>query len=132
MSPAVRGTLLRLLPVAAGVALLATWFAAVEPDDRWIARNALPPAMVVVLSTLALARGGGRWLGAGWRWPLAVAGFAVPALGLSAYLHYAWLVDLDGMFSAGPGALFRYLPVYTTGAGAIGFAIGWLVGRNVN
>jgi len=92
----------------------------------------LPPALVVALSVLALARGGGRWLGAGWRWPLGVVGFAVPALGLSAYLHYAWLVDLDGLFSGGPGELFRYLPVYTSGAGVIGFAIGWLVGRNVN
>jgi hypothetical protein len=35
------------------------------------------------------------------------------------------------MFAEGPGDLFRFLPVYTTGAGAIGGMIGWIVGRNV-
>jgi hypothetical protein len=30
-----------------------------------------------------------------------------------------------------PFALFRYLPIYTIFAGATGFAIGWIVGRNI-
>jgi hypothetical protein len=30
-----------------------------------------------------------------------------------------------------PRNLFRYLPIYTAFAGGIGFAIGWLAGRNV-
>ena len=29
------------------------------------------------------------------------------------------------------GGLFRFLPIYTLVAGAIGFAIGWIVGKNV-
>jgi hypothetical protein len=66
-----------------------------------------------ILSAIALYRGGGS--------------------GLSLYLHYAYSVDLDGMFSGAehPQALFRFLPLYTVVAGAIGFAIGWIVGRNV-
>jgi hypothetical protein len=65
--------------------------------------------------------------------PLGTLGFAIPVLGLSLYLHYAYSVDLDGMFSGSehPQALFRFLPLYTVVAGAIGFAIGWIVGRNV-
>jgi hypothetical protein len=27
--------------------------------------------------------------------------------------------------------LFRYLPIYTIFAGSIGFAIGWIAGRNI-
>jgi len=51
-------------------------------------------------------------------------------------MDWRWLelaVDLNGMVSESvyPRELFRYLPEYTTGAGAIGFAIGWIVGRNV-
>ena len=42
-------------------------------------------------------------------------------------------MNLDGMFdgAARPAELFRYLPVYTTVAGGIGFAIGYIVGRNI-
>ncbi len=29
-----------------------------------------------------------------------------------------------------PDRVFRYLPLYTLVAGGIGFAIGWIVGRN--
>ena len=49
------------------------------------------------------------------------------------YLHYGYSVDLDGMVSESvfPQELFRYLPLYTSIAGAIGFAIGWIVGKNV-
>ena len=75
-----------------------------------------------------------RWgWGSGWRLPLGVAGFAIPALGLSAYLHYAWSVNLNGMFpdAVYPHGLFRFLPVYTRVAGGIGFVIGWIAGKNV-
>jgi hypothetical protein len=42
-------------------------------------------------------------------------------------------VNLNDMFSAAefPDRVFRYLPAYTLVAGGIGFAIGWIVGRNV-
>jgi hypothetical protein len=89
--------------------------------------------VVIVLAAVTLYRGGGRWTGAGWRWPLATLGFALPAIGLSLYLHYAWSVDRDGMASQAidPVGLFRYLPAYTVFAGGVGFAIGWIAGRNV-
>lgn len=127
-----RGRLiLQLLPLVAAVVVLIAWFNEVEQGGPWVWRNALPPALVVLLSTVVLVRGGGRWTGQGWREPLAVAGFAIPAIGLSLYLHYAFAVNLDNMFPSGAGQLFRFLPVYTIGAGVIGAVIGWIVGRNV-
>ncbi len=124
-------TLLRLAPVLLITVAAAVWFNDVQNGGPWVVRNLMPLAIVVVLSALTLLRGGGRWTGAGWRMPLGVVGFAIPALGLAAYLHYAYSVNLDGFFDDGPGQLFRFLPIYTIVAGGIGFAIGWIVGRNV-
>ena len=117
-----------LLTVAAGF-----WFADVQAGGPWVLRNLLPLAALVILSFLTLRRGCGRWSGAGMRMPLGTLGFAIPALGLTAYLHYAYAVNLNDMFSDAeyPDRVFRYLPVYTIVAGGIGFAIGWIVGRNV-
>ncbi len=105
----------------------------VEGIDAYVMRNISPMLMVVVLAALTLYNGGGSWTGAGWRWPLGTVGFAIPALGLSLYLHYGYAVDLDGVFAGAiyPQELFRFLPAYTIFAGAIGFAIGWIAGRNV-
>ncbi len=124
---------LRLAPVLLVAAAAGAWFADVQDGGPWVLPNLLPLGLLVLLSALTLWRGDGRWAGAGWRLPLGTLGFAVPALGLSAYLHYAYSVNLDGMFGVppDPGQLFRFLPWYTTGAGGIGFAIGWIVGRNV-
>ena len=122
---------LRLLPVVLLMAAAGGWFGHVE-DGPWLLRNLLPLLLVVVLSLVTLYRGAGRWTGRGWREPLALVGFAIPTVGLAIYLHYAYAVNLDGMFAGGAGDLFRYLPVYTAGAGLIGYAIGWIVGRNVN
>ena len=46
---------------------------------------------------------------------------------------YGDFFGLDDLFTDArqPGQLFRYLPIYTLTAGSIGFAIGWIVGRNV-
>ena len=43
------------------------------------------------------------------------------------------VVSVNEMFGVAksPGQLFRFLPIYTTLAGGIGFAIGWIVGRNL-
>ena len=89
--------------------------------------------MLVLLAAFVLYRGGGQWSGSGKRLPLGVVGYAIPALGLALYLHYAYSVNLNGMFTdaAQPDRLFYYLPIYTSVAGGIGFAIGWIVGRNV-
>ena len=122
-----------MLPVLFVTAAAIAYAAYVEGVAAYPLRNAIPMLLVIIISVLTLYRGGGRWTGAGWSWPLGTLGFAIPALGLSLYLHYGYSVDLDGMFSESvyPRELFRYLPAYTTGAGVIGFAIGWIVGRNV-
>lgn len=123
----------RLLPVLLVAVAAGLWFADVQDGGPWIGRNLAPLAVLVVLSYVTLRRGGGRWSGAGMRMPLGTLGFAIPALGLAAYLHYAYAVNLNDMFGGAefPDRVFRYLPAYTLVAGGIGFAIGWIVGRNV-
>ncbi len=109
------------------------YVAHVEGADAYVVRNITPMMVVIVLAALTLFKGKGSWTGAGWRWPLATIGFAIPALGLSLYLHYGYAVDLEGVFDDAmyPRELFRFLPAYTLVAGGIGFAIGWIAGRNV-
>ena len=129
------GTLLfvRILPVIMIVTAAAFWFSDVQDDNHYLWSNLVPLAVLLLLSWLTLYRGGGTWSGSGFRLPLATLGFAIPALGLSLYLHYAYAVNLNGMFTDAPfpDRVFRYLPIYTLVAGGIGFAIGWIVGRNV-
>lgn len=124
---------LRLAPVVLATLAAAAWFNEVQEGGPWVFRNLVPLVVLVLLSALTLQRGGGRWTGAGMRLPLGTLGFAIPALGLSCYLHYAYAVNLNGLFDAAsrPAELFRFLPVYTLVAGGIGFAIGYIVGRNV-
>lgn len=130
---AARQATLRLLPVLILSAAAVAYVFQVEGTSAYAPRNSVPMIIVAILSGITLHRGGGRWTGAGWRWPLGTLGFAVPAAGLSLYLHYGFSIDLNGMFSESvyPREVFRYLPVYTSVAGSIGFAIGWIVGRNV-
>lgn len=125
--------LIRLLPVLFVVLAAGFWFADVEDGGPYLLRNLLPLLVLFLLALLSLFRGGGKWSGAGMRLPLGTLGFAIPALGLSLYLHYAYAVNLNDMFSDAryPGQIFRFLPLYTLVAGCIGFAIGWIVGRNV-
>ena len=122
---------IRLLPVVLLVFAIAAWFNVVQDGGRYLLRNLVPPFTIVLLAALTLERGGGRWTGSGWRLLLGTVGFAVPAIGLAAYLHYAFAVNLDGLFDHGSDQLFRFLPIYTLFAGIIGFAIGWIVGRNI-
>lgn len=123
----------RLLPVLLVTAASVAYVFHIEGEGAYPWRNSLPMALVVALAAATLYKGGGRWRGAGWRWPLGTAGFAIPALGLSLYLHYGYAVDLHGMVSESvyPREVFRYLPAYTIIAGIIGFAIGWIVGRGI-
>jgi hypothetical protein len=124
---------LRLAPVVLVTAAAMAYVASIQGPGPYLVRNLLPMLVVIALAAVTLYRGGGRWNGAGWRWPLGTLGFALPAIGLSLYLHYAWSVDRDGMASQAidPAGLFRYLPIYTVFAGGVGFAIGWIAGRNV-
>ena len=125
--------IVRLAPVLMLVIAAAAWFNEVQQGGPWVMRNLVPPLVLVALSALTLGRGEGTWTGSGWRLPLGTLGFAIPALGLSVYLHYAYAVNLNGLFThaTNPEGLFRFLPVYTLVAGGIGFAIGWIVGKNV-
>lgn len=133
MPAPLRIVVLKLLPVLLPILAAAMWFAAVERDEPYLLRNLLPLLLLLLLAALTLRRGDGSWTGDGWRMPLGTIGFAIPTLGLSAYLHYAYAVNLGDMFDDAmyPGRVFRYLPAYTLVAGAIGFVIGWIVGRNV-
>jgi hypothetical protein len=132
MRDRVRLTVIRVLPVLLLTIAAAAWFNDVQDGGPYVLRNLLPLLVLLLLATVIVWRGGG-WTGRGWRWPLGLAGFAIPALGLSLYLHYAYSINLDGMFDDAeqPARVFRYLPAYTLVAGGIGFAIGWVVGRNV-
>lgn len=133
MQPRHKYFIVRLLPVLLLVTAAGFWFVAVQQGGPWAARNLVPLAVLVLLSLHTLYKGDGRWSGAGMRMPLGTLGFAIPALGLSAYLHYAYSINLNDMFNAAeyPDRVFRFLPAYTLVAGAIGYAIGWIVGRNV-
>ena len=133
MEHQLRLTVIRILLLLLLTLAAAAWFNDVQQGGPYVLRNLLPPAVLVLLATTAVWRAGGSWTGRGWRWPLGLAGFAIPALGLSLYLHYAYSVNLNGMFDDAeqPTRVFRYLPAYTLVAGAIGFSIGWIVGRNV-
>lgn len=126
-------TLIRLSPVIFISVAAAFWFNDVEDGGPYVARNCLPLLILVLLASVTLFAGGGHWTGAGKRLPLGLIGYAIPALGLSIYLHYAYSVNLNEMFTDAdfPDQIFRYLPIYTIVAGGIGFAIGWIVGRNV-
>ena len=123
----------RLLPVLLMILAAAFWFREVQQHDRYLFANLVPLLVLLILSWLTLYRGDGTWSGSGFSLPLGTLGFAIPALGLSLYLHYAYNVNLNGMFTDAvyPERVFRYLPIYTLAAGGIGFAIGWIVGRNV-
>jgi len=133
LTAATRRLLLRLVPVAVILVAVGLWFAEVQTGSGYTVVNWLPLAVLFGLCAVTLWRGGGRWAGRGYRLPLGTLGFAIPALGLAAYLHYAYAVNLNGMFDAAtePLRLFLYLPAYTLVAGAIGFVIGAIVGKNL-
>ncbi|MBJ88704.1 MAG: hypothetical protein CMO98_02500 [Woeseia sp.] len=105
----------------------------VESGVAYPFRNLVPMLVVILLTAITLKKGGGQWAAAGWCWPLGTLGFAIPAIGLSLYLHYGYEVDLNGMYSESiyPNEVFRYLPFYTIFAGFIGFAIGWIIGKKI-
>ena len=133
MNDVAKYTTWRLLPVVLVATASGFWFNDVQQGGPHVLRNLFPLLLLVLLSAFVLYRGGGQWTGSGKRLPLGVIGYAIPALGLALYLHYAYSINLNDMFTdaAFPDRVFHYLPYYTVVAGGIGFAIGWIVGRNV-
>jgi hypothetical protein len=133
METGTRYLVVRMLPVVLVVTAAGLWFADVQQGGPWVPRNLLPLAALLLLCYLTLRRGSGRWSDAGMRMPLGTLGFAIPVLGLATYLHYAYAVNLNDMFTAAefPQRVFRFLPAYTLVAGGIGFAIGWIAGRDL-
>ena len=125
--------LVRLAPLVLLVIAAGFWIDDVQRGGPYVLRNLVPPVVVLLLAAITLYRGDGTWTGSGFRLPLGVVGYAIPALGLSAYLHYAYSVNLNGLFTdaTNPEGLFRFLPIYTLVAGGVGFAIGWIAGKNV-
>lgn len=123
----------RVLPVLLLLVAAGAWFGEVQDTRQYLLRNYVPLGIVLLLSIMTVWRGAGHWGGKNKRLLLGTIGFAIPAVGLSMYLHYAYSVNLNGLFSGTtqPMQLFRFLPYYTTLAGAIGFAIGWIIGRNL-
>ena len=104
-------TIVRLAPLVLVTIAAAFWFNDVQGGGPYVMRNLLPPVVVVALAAITLWRSDGTWTRNGWRWPLGTAGFAIPALGLTIYLHYAFSVNLNGMFDDAekPAQLFRFL-----------------------
>ena len=133
MQHATKLTIWRLLPVLLVSVAAGFWFNDVQDGGQFVVRNLIPLVLLVLLAAYVLYRGGGQWAGAGLRLPLGVVGYAIPALGLALYLHFAYSVNLNDMFTdaAYPDRIFQYLPIYTSVAGGIGFTIGWIAGRNV-
>jgi hypothetical protein len=133
ISDTIRFSAWRLLPVILISLAAGFWFNDVQEGGPYVLRNLVPLLLLVLLSALALVSGKGHWAGSSKRLPLGVIGYSIPALGLGLYLHYAYSVNLNDMFTdaALPERVFRYLPIYTTVAGGIGFAIGWIAGRNI-
>ncbi len=95
----IRLTSVRVLPVLLLLVATGVWFSDVQEGEQYLLRNLLPLGAVLVLSLLTVWRGKGSWTGSGWRWALGTLGFAIPAVGLSMYLHYAYSVNLNDMFT---------------------------------
>ena len=133
MGDTIKFTAWRLLPIIFIFLAAAFWFNDVQQGGPYVMRNLVPLAILVLISGVGLIRGGGHWTGSSTRITLGLIGYSIPALGLATYLHYAYSINLNEMFTdaSHPDRIFQYLPIYTTVAGGVGFAIGWIVGRNV-
>lgn len=120
MEEATKFTLWRMLPVILLAIAAAVWFNEVQNDGRYVLRNLVPIAILVLLCGVTLHRGRGEWTGAGKRLPLGLIGFAIPALGLSLYLHYAYSVNLNEMFSDAEFPIAFFATCRTTQALRVG------------
>lgn len=111
---------------------LALFMNAAQIDSGYLLRNLVPLLLAGCLLSAHLLRNQGQWLGSEPRLGLASLGFAAVVVGLNAYVHALWFYDIDALrtLATQPRLLFRFLPAYTLLAAGIGFAIGWVIGRN--
>lgn len=111
---------------------LALFMRVAQADSGYLLRNLLPLLMAGGLLSAHLTRNRGQWLGSRPRWGIASLGFAAVVVGLNTYVHVLWFYDVDALrtLATQPRLLFRFLPAYTVLAAGIGFAIGWIIGRN--
>ena len=125
---------IRAATLALPLAAVGVFIAEVETGLDTTLRNLAPLLLTLGLGVIALVRNRSDWWQPDARWPLATLGFALPAVGLSLYLHVLWHYDVDGLASKArdPRLLFAWLPLYTLLAGAIGAALGLIVGRQLN
>ena len=125
--------LVRVLTLALPLAAAGVFIADVESGLDTVPRNLVPLAITLLLGVNALVRNGAGWWSPEPRWSLVMLGFAIPAVGLSLYLHVLWQFDIDGLRSGATQTrlLFAYLPLYTCVAGCIGAALGWIIGRGL-
>ena len=115
-----------LISFSVVVAAFAWLVARANPTGDYVWHNLVPAGVAwLLLAWIVVARRDDA------RWWLGWAGFLVPSLGLSGYLHLAFLNDWQQIASEAntPAVLFRFLPWYAAVAGGIGFLIGWIVGR---
>ncbi|MEM1261191.1 MAG: hypothetical protein AAGH76_02215 [Pseudomonadota bacterium] len=125
---------IRLAIVVAPLAAAALYIADVERGLGTALRNIAPLFVVLLGALVTLWRNGGSWWQPETRWLLMTIGFAVPSVGLSLYLHHRWALDIDAVRSSArnPRLLFVWLPVLTVVSGAIGAALGRIVGRQLD
>lgn len=121
----------RLILILATVLLFAVGWLVVQanPTGAFVARNLIPVLLAWCSLVLVLVR-----YPTDLRWWFGWFGFVVPTCGLLVYLHGAFVYDWSNIASRAvtPELLFRFLPYYAVFAGGIGFAIGWIVGKNVH
>ena len=67
--------LIRLSPVLFVTFAAAVYVLKVEAGVAYPFRNLAPMLVVILLAVVTLAKGGGRWTGAGWQWLLAACCF---------------------------------------------------------
>ncbi len=125
--------IVRLLSIALLFAGLSMFIAEAQDPATYLSRSMFCMALGFAAPAIAIVRNSGNWLAPNLAFSLGAWFFAAVIGGLNVYVHSLWFYDIGGIKSDAtqPGILFQFLPFYTVFAGAIGFAIGAIIGSNV-